>query len=62
MFVDCERYKGSGKKWMGGEALGFPGDIGIPNGPARNSTRGLLKAQYPKNKKTRKPKDIIKRS
>ena len=37
-------------------------DIGIPNGPAEDSTRGLLKAHYPKNKKTRKPKDIIKES
>jgi hypothetical protein len=31
-------------------------DIGIPNGPAEDSTRGLLKAQYPKNKKIREPK------
>ena len=37
-------------------------DIGIPNGPAEDSTRGLLKANYPQNKKTRKPKDIIKES
>jgi hypothetical protein len=39
-----------------------PDDIGIPNGPARNSTRGLLKAHYSKNKKIWKPKDIIKES
>jgi hypothetical protein len=32
-----------------------PSDIGIPNGPAEYSTRGLLKAQNSKNKKTRKP-------
>jgi hypothetical protein len=32
------------------------GDIGIPNGPAEYSTRGLLKAHYPKNKKIREPK------
>jgi hypothetical protein len=31
-------------------------DIGIPNGPAEDSTRGLLKAHYPKNKKIREPK------
>jgi hypothetical protein len=24
-FVDCERWKGSGKKWVGGEVLGFYG-------------------------------------
>jgi hypothetical protein len=37
-------------------------DIGIPNGPAKDITRGLLKVQYPKNKKTRKPKDVVKES
>jgi hypothetical protein len=31
-------------------------DIGIPNGPAEDNIRGLLKAQYPKNKKIREPK------
>ncbi|KAK1686806.1 hypothetical protein QYE76_047654 [Lolium multiflorum] len=31
-------------------------DIGIPNGPAEDSTRGLLEAQYSKNKKIREPK------
>ncbi|KAK1696073.1 hypothetical protein QYE76_012770 [Lolium multiflorum] len=31
-------------------------DIGIPNGPAEDSTRGLLKAHYPKNKKIRESK------
>ena len=32
------------------------GDIGTPNGPAIDSTRDLLKAHYPKNKKIREPK------
>jgi hypothetical protein len=31
-------------------------DIGIPNGSAIDSTRDLLKAHYPKNKKIREPK------
>ncbi|KAK1664382.1 hypothetical protein QYE76_052541 [Lolium multiflorum] len=31
------------------------GDIGIPNGPAKDGTRGLFKAQDPMNKKTWKP-------
>jgi len=30
-------------------------DIGIPNGPAKDGTRDLLKAQDSKNKKTWKP-------
>jgi hypothetical protein len=30
-------------------------DIGIPNGPAEDSTRGLLKAHKMKNMKFRKP-------
>ena len=36
-----------------------PDDIGIPNGPADDGTRGLLKAHYPKNKKVRKPKILL---
>jgi hypothetical protein len=28
-------------------------DIGIPDGPAEDGTRSLLKAHYPKNKKIR---------
>lgn len=36
-------------------------DIGIPNGPAEDSTRGLLKAHYPKNKKIRKPKILLRK-
>jgi hypothetical protein len=39
-----------------------PVDIGIPNGPAKDSTRGLLKAHYPKNKKTRKPEIILRKA
>ena len=38
------------------------GDIGIPNGPAEDSTRGLLKAHYPKNKKIRKPKMLLRKA
>lgn len=30
-------------------------DIGIPNGPAKDGTRGLLEARDSKNKKTWKP-------
>jgi hypothetical protein len=37
-------------------------DIGIPNGPAEDSTRGLLKAHYPKNKKIRKPKILLRKA
>ncbi|KAK1648280.1 hypothetical protein QYE76_066085 [Lolium multiflorum] len=32
----------------------IPSDIGIPNGPAKDGTRGLLKAQDSKNEKIRK--------
>ena len=37
------------------------GDIGIPNGPAEEDTRGLLKAHDPKNKKIRKPKILLRK-
>ena len=37
-------------------------DIGIPNGPAEDGTRGLLKAHEPKDKKNRKPKLLVKES
>ncbi|KAK1652597.1 hypothetical protein QYE76_070402 [Lolium multiflorum] len=37
-------------------------DIGIPNGPAEDSTRGLLKAHYPKNKKIRKPEMLLRKA
>jgi hypothetical protein len=40
----------------GGETADEMVDIGIPNGPAEDSTRSLLKAHYPKNKKIREPK------
>ena len=36
-------------------------DIGIPNGPAEDSTQGLLKAHDPKNMKSRKPKLILRK-
>ena len=39
----------------------FIDDIGIPNGPAEDSTRGLLKAHDSKNKKNRKPKLILRK-
>jgi hypothetical protein len=34
-------------------------DIGIPNWPAEDSTRSLLKAHDSKNKKNRKPKLLL---
>jgi hypothetical protein len=37
-------------------------DIGIPNGPAKGSTRGLLKAHYPKDKKIPKPKILLRKA
>jgi hypothetical protein len=37
-------------------------DIGIPNGPVKDSTRGLLKAHYLKNKKIRKPKMLLRKA
>ena len=37
-------------------------DIGIPNGPAEDSTRGLLKAHDSKNKKNRKPKLLLRKA
>ena len=39
-----------------------PVDIGIPNGPAEEGTRGLLKAHDPKNKKIRKPKILLRKA
>jgi hypothetical protein len=36
-------------------------DIGIPNEPAEDSTRGLLKAHDSNNKKIRKPKLILRK-
>jgi hypothetical protein len=39
----------------------LPSDIGIPNGPAEDSTRGLLKAHDSKNKKIQKPKLILRK-
>ena len=39
-----------------------PRDIGIPNGPAEDGTRGLLKAHDPKNKKIRKPKILLRKA
>jgi hypothetical protein len=36
-------------------------DIDIPNGPAEDSTLGLLKAHDPKNMKIRKPKLILRK-
>jgi hypothetical protein len=36
-------------------------DIGIPNGPAEDSTLGLLKAHDRKNMKIRKPKLILRK-
>ena len=36
-------------------------DIGIPNGPAEDSTRGLLKAHDSMNMKIRKPKLVLRK-
>ena len=37
-------------------------DIGIPNGPAEDGTRGLPKAHDSKNKKNRKPKVLLRKA
>jgi hypothetical protein len=37
-------------------------DIGIPNGPAEDGTRGLLKAHDSMNMKTRKPKLVLRKA
>ena len=37
-------------------------DIGIPNGPAEDSTRGLLKAHDSMNMKIRKPKLVLRKA
>ena len=37
-------------------------DIGIPNGPAEEGTRGLLKAHDPKDKKIWKPKILLRKA
>jgi hypothetical protein len=46
-----------GSFWM---KFGSAGDIGIPNGPAEDGTRGLLEAHDSKNKEDSEAQDTIK--
>jgi hypothetical protein len=46
------KYKGGDFPWLyDSSKISGDTDIGIPNGPAEDCTRGLLKAHNPKDKK-----------
>ena len=56
-----ELYDGDFTRLYDSSKISGATDIGIPNGPAEDSTRGLLKAHYPKNKKIREPKMYLRK-